>query len=110
MLIWSGWGGLVFLIIFLNSFITEKIVENITKNEYFYQENPIPLIFSIYISSIIIYFLGKWLNKNKVKTYIEKDTGNEVISQHTFFFIKMEYWSFIIFVIAMFKLIKYYFF
>ena len=108
MIIWSGLGFLVVVIVFVSSLLAEVLTETITGNDNLYQQNPIPLIVSLLFSSILIYFLGKWLNTRKAKTYIDKETGEEILlkNNHGLFFIQMEYWGIIIFLIAIVLLIK----
>ena len=108
MIIWSGLGFLVLFIIFANSLLANTINKAITGNDNSYQENTIPITISLLFSSIVIYFLGKWLNTRKAKTYIDKETGKEIIQKgdHSFFFIRMEYWGIIIPIIMIILLIK----
>lgn len=98
MIIWKGLGFLVAVITFLLSLVMEVVTESITNNEMYYQENSLPLAIAILLSGIINGVLGKRLNKQKARTLIDKETGEEVIlkNDHSLFFIPMEYWGIIL--------------
>ncbi len=109
MIISSWMWYLVFLIVFFISLASEIISENFMNSDSFYQENHIPFAISLIISSAIILPLWKRLNTEKVKIYIEKDTWKEVSESHTFFFIKMEYCWYALFIIWVFLCIQEYY-
>lgn len=108
MLVWSGLGFLVIAIVAANAVVAQLITDTVTGDENFYAEHSLPSILSLYLSCLIIYFLGKWLNTRKAKVYIDKQSGEEVVlkNNHTFFFIRMEYWGMIIFVITIIYTVK----
>lgn len=92
MLIWSGLGFCVFVIMFGCSFIMEFLVESITGNNDFYQQESWPLAIALTLAGVTCWFLGKYLNKNGEQILIDKETGEEIIlknARHRFFFIKM---------------------
>ena len=98
MIIWTRLGFLVLVITFLLSLGAEIITESMTNDENYYQENSLPFAVAILLSGIINGFLGKWLNNEKSKILIDKETGKEVIlkNNHSLFFIPMEYWGVIL--------------
>lgn len=99
MVIWSGWGFLVAVITFTNSLIGELLCRHITGNNEYYQQHSWPFTVVFILSGVISWFLGKYLNKpQNDKIYIDKETREEVrlSKKNTFFFIKMEYWGFIL--------------
>lgn len=108
MIIWSGKGFLVPVIVFIVSLVMELITEAITKNENFYQENEIWVAFALLISCLIVYGVGKMLGEREVKNYLDKDTGEHVVlkKEHTFFFLNMKIWAVILFVLGVGTLIK----
>ncbi|WP_010233578.1 hypothetical protein [Clostridium arbusti] len=103
MIIWSGWGFLVAIILFINSFIGELLCRYITGNNEYYQQNSWPLTVVLILTGVICWFLGKYLNKPNDKVYIDKQTGKEVrlSKTHKLFFIKMEYWGPILVIIGL---------
>ena len=103
MIIWSGWGFLIAIIIFINSLIGELLCRVITRDNQYYQQHNWPITVVLIISGVICWFLGKYLNSSNGKLYIDKETGEEVqiSKKHTFFFIKMEYWGPILGVIGL---------
>ena len=90
MIIWSGLGFLVPLI-----FIVMAVLFIILFPEGSDRISNI----AIYLSLTAIFWpLGKWMEgKSKGKTYIDKETNQEVVIKagHTFFFIPIKYWSFV---------------
>lgn len=107
-MIWSGLGFLVVVIVYVSSFISELITREVTGDLDYYQNNHTPFYISIFVSCSIIYFLGQWLNTRKAKTYIDKATGEEIVfkNNHSFFFIRMEYWGIIICIVVTALIIK----
>lgn len=95
MIIWSGWGFLVAIILFVNSLIGELLCRAITGNSEYYQQNSWPLTVVLILTGVICWFLGKYLNRTNDKIYIDKQTGEEVrlSKKNRLFFIKMEYWG-----------------
>ena len=95
MIIWSGWGFLVAIILFINSIIGEMLCRSITKNMEYYQQNSWPMTIVFILTGVICWYLGKYLNRPSDKVYINKQTGKEVrlSKRNSFFFIKMEYWG-----------------
>ena len=98
MIIWKGWGFIVFINTFLLSLAGEIISESITKDDNFYQSNSIPITIVFMLSGVINGFLGKWLNSRNAKTHIDKETNQEITikNKHSLFFIPMEYWGVIL--------------
>ena len=108
MIIWSGWGFLVAVIVFGCSLVMEILIESVTGNESFYQQAIWPLALALALSGAICWFLGKYLNKPEERNLIDKETGEEVKlknARHRLFFIRMEYWGPILLVIAIINII-----
>ncbi|ANI88516.1 hypothetical protein A9P82_03900 [Arachidicoccus ginsenosidimutans] len=98
MIIWSGYGFLVFVIVFIDSLIANFISDSITKDENFYSENLIPLGVSFLFSALVIMLFSKYFDKRKSegkgtrvfdKVTIAKGNRNRL------FFIPFQYWSYI---------------
>lgn len=108
MIIWAGFGYLVPIIVFATSLIAEIITEKITGDPHYYQTHFELVFIAMLVASACLYFLGTWLSARKAKKYIDTETGDTVIikNNHTFFFIRIEYWGLIIPVISGFITIK----
>ncbi|MBK1809937.1 hypothetical protein JHL18_04685 [Clostridium sp. YIM B02505] len=104
MLIWKGYGFLAFLF-----FLTSFLIVELAVGETFYRAHRWLDFFAFVITALFCYFVGKKLNNNKGKVYIDKKTGEEVLikTTHSLFFIKMEYWGFIFLVIGFIYLFLY---
>ena len=101
MFAWRGLGFLVPLIFATAVLLVYWPASVITGDPDFYMNNVWTQLCSSIISSVCIYFLGRRLNRKVVQKYIDEETGEEreeVIEQnkHSFFFVRFEYWAFIV--------------
>lgn len=103
MIVWKGWGILVLPIVALFGLLSRGItVELLHVPEQSLQSN-IAFAISFFFSAIIVWFLGRRFNhKSDGRIMVDKETGEEfkMGTRHSFFFIKMEYWAFILPVIG----------
>ncbi|MEJ7713448.1 MAG: hypothetical protein WKF84_27295 [Pyrinomonadaceae bacterium] len=102
MIIWSGWGILVPVIVFLTSLAMEMLAESIWRDDTAYQNQAAPFALSLLISAVIVWFVGRYLNNRPGRVLFDKETGEEVTlrSRAAFFFIPMQYWAPILFSFA----------
>ncbi|MDM5428537.1 hypothetical protein SB773_16785 [Bacillus sp. SIMBA_074] len=107
MIIWSGWGFLVAIIVIINTLLGKVIFESITGDATYFQDHSWPMAVMFIISGVMSWYLGKYINKPNGKVYIDAETGEKVMfnKKHSLFFIKMEYWGPILGVIAIVTLI-----
>ncbi len=98
MVIWSGYGFLVFIIVFLDSLVVNFITNILTKNDNFYDENVIPLGVSFLLSALIIKLFWNYFNKKKQQnkgTYVFDKVTIAGGDQNSMFFIPFRYWTYI---------------
>jgi hypothetical protein len=104
MIIWSGWGFLVAVIVFAASLLAEFSVESSFHDDTYYQSQGWPLAMALACSAIVTWWLGSYLNRQPGRTVIDKQTGREEIlggmNRHRLFFIPMQYWGPILGVLA----------
>jgi len=102
MIIWKGAGFIVAVVAFLMLLLTELSVEALFTDEKYYQTHGWPKLVGFFIAGCIVLLIGKYLNKKEGKVLIEKDTGKEIVlkAEHSLFFINVEYWSYILFVLG----------
>ena len=102
MIIWSGYGFIIFINVFIDSLIAELISQSVTQNDKFYQENLVPLGISFIVSGAIIYFLKRYFDKKKANNEGTRIFDRVTISQkrHHLFFIPFEYWTYIMVVVG----------
>ncbi|MGE6619280.1 hypothetical protein [Bacillus mycoides] len=107
MIIWSGWGFLVAIIVIINTLLGKVIFGSITGDATYFQNHSWPMAIMLIISGVMSWYLGKYINKPNGKVYIDAETGEKVMftKKHSLFFIKMEYWGPILGVIAIVTLI-----
>ena len=95
MIIWSGLGFLVAVIVFGCS-LALNFAFNAWLGEGYYDTHKWPLAVSLFLSAIICWFLGSALRKRTSRTVIDKETGKETVlnrSNHSLFFIPMHIWA-----------------
>lgn len=103
MIIWRGWGILVvpiacvgvFLSLLASSLVLNgKEIDNYVGN--------VVIGVGLIISSVTIWYLGKWFHRRSERVMIDRETGREVNvgRSHSFFFIRMEYWSVVAFALG----------
>lgn len=102
MIIWKGYGFIVFIIVFVNSLIAELISEEVSKNDHYYQENPIPMGISFFISGLMIFKINEYFDKkrsmNEGTHIFDKITITQ--NDHSLFFIPFKYWTYILVAIS----------
>lgn len=61
-----------------------------------------PISVALFIAAIVVWFLGKKVNKNAERILIDPNTGQEVklVNTHSLFWIRVEYWAPILVVIG----------
>jgi hypothetical protein len=95
MIIWSGLGFLVAVVVFALSLIANLII-NVTLGDGYYTQHRWPLALSLLGSALVCWFLGDHLRKRSGRVVIDKQTGKEFVvnqSQHTLFFVPMHWWG-----------------
>jgi hypothetical protein len=97
MIIWSGWGFMVALIVFGASLLAEVSIESSVNDMNYYQSHSWPLAVALLGSAVVTWFLGSFLNRQPGPTAIDHPTGREEVlrdaNRHRFFFIPMQYWG-----------------
>jgi hypothetical protein len=92
-IVWKGWGIVVPLIYLL---LTTAVREGMTSVGA--EDNP-ALAVGLVLSAILVWFVGRKLNnQDRAKRVIDIENGEEIllVSTHTLFWIKVEYWAFIV--------------
>lgn len=98
MLIWVGWGFLVPVVTFGCSLVAEFVVERQMNDDQYYQDHAWPICVAFLVAAIIIWPIGRALNRKPApRELVDPQTGETFVlssrSQHSFFFIPMEYWA-----------------
>lgn len=98
MIIWRGWGILVLVVVvFFELIANSLVVKPLGIPDHSIYEDIVGYLFFL-PSAVVIWFLGKHLNGKKQRVVIDKETGQEITLpvEHTFFFVRMEYWAYIL--------------
>ena len=99
MINWSGYGFIVFVIVFINSLIANFITNYFSGDNNFYDRNLIPLGISFLFSAFIIKLLSDYFNKKKAQnkgTYVFDRVTIAKGNDNKLFFIPFVYWTYII--------------
>ena len=99
MIIWSGYGFLVFIIVFLNSLIANFATNFLTEDDTYYDRNLIPLGILFLFSALVIKLLWNYFNKKKIENKGTRVFDKTTIAggdQNKLFFIPFRYWAYII--------------
>jgi len=103
MIIWTGYGFLVAVFVFLSALMMEYVTESVFKDDQFYQQTTWPMALALGIAGLFCFFVGLALNVSGERRLIDPDTGEDVIIEtghHSLFFVKMHWWGRILLVIA----------
>ena len=95
MIIWSGRGFLVAVIVFGFS-LALNLAFNAWWGDRYYDNHKWPFAISLFLSAIVCWFLGSALRKRTSQVVIDKETGKEFLldrSNHSLFFIPMHFWG-----------------
>jgi hypothetical protein len=109
MIIWSGWGFMVAVLVFALSLATELGVESYFGDDRYYQTHAWPLAAALLVAAAVTWLWGSRLNRGPGRTVIDKQTGREEViggpGRHRLFFVPMQYWGPILAVGALVSLI-----
>ncbi len=97
MIVWNGLGILVPIIAFL-FFLVANLAADGLLGEGFYESHGWPKLAAALVGAVSIWFLGRYLNSRGTRTLIDEETGEKVVlgNKHSLFFLKMEYWAFVL--------------
>lgn len=94
MIVWKGKGILAPILVIGLIFLFNYIVKSIFGDNYL-ETHQWPVGVSLIISGILVWYLGKMLNRHSEMVYMDEVTGEQkkLGPQNTLFFIRMEYWA-----------------
>ena len=102
MLIWRGAGAFVFILGILMALLTNIVTSRIFDENNYFQTHPWAQALALWLTGVSCWFLGRYLHRQPGRVVLNKDTGQEEVVKlvHSLFFIKLEYWGPILFVIG----------
>lgn len=102
MIIWTGWGFLVAVIVFGFSLAANLLTNSITGGETYWDSHKWPFAISLFFSALACYLAGRAFSRRKGRILIDPETGQQVVlrKSHTLFFIPMIYWAPVLIVIG----------
>lgn len=98
MIIWKGLGIFVPVIVFVGVFLTHWIASTIWGNSILDTHENTLVAIGMIVAALLCFIVNKLLDKQPSKTYIDKETGEQVIfkKSHSLFFIPFKYWAYIL--------------
>ena len=93
---WRGKGWKIAAVIFLCSLFSELFSEYFTDNEAFYQTNPYPLSFALFISGIVTYYMFYEVHLKADPNPLENQKTENKSNTDSFIFISAKYWPWIL--------------
>src|SRR6266542_584087 len=98
MIIWKGWGILVVVITVATSIVVQGVVGVAFGDPQFYKTHDWPKGVALLSAAAAVYFAGRYFNNKPGRVMIDKATGQEIVLRrvHSLFFIRMEYWAFVL--------------
>ena len=99
---WTGYGFLVPLLVFVGALCEQLVVDDVFGSGYYTAEAWPKLVFGFGVG-VILWFVGNALNHGREEVKIDKKTGEEKVTvpNHTFVFLPVRYWSFIVMVLGL---------
>jgi CDP-diglyceride synthetase len=101
MIVWSGWGIAVVVVAAVAVIAVQSAVVAVYGQPY-YAGHVWPKLVSWLLAAAAIWPVGRWLDSAPKRTFVDKDTGHEVVvgRRDSLFFIPVRYWVFILAAIA----------
>jgi hypothetical protein len=95
MIIWTGYGFLVAVFVFVFSLAANFITNSITGDKTYWDAHKWPFALSLFISAIMCFVVGYFFHNRNARTLIDPENGKEVVlrQSHTLFFIPMIWWG-----------------
>ena len=97
MIIWSGFGIVVPIVVFAAMLVTQVLINGAMGANY-YTTHEWPKLLGCTFAALGLLLIGLWMNKPTGKVLVHKVTGAEtyVRRHHSFYFIPVQYWSAIV--------------
>jgi hypothetical protein len=103
MIIWTGWGFLVALIVFACALVTNLIADSRTGGDAYWNAHKWPMGVALLVAAILCWFIGLAFHDRKPRVLIDAETGKEVVfrKSHSLFFIPVRWWGPILGILAL---------
>lgn len=107
-IIFRGAGGLVLLFGILAALGMNIVTSTWFDQPNYFQSHSWAQALSLWLAGAACWFMGRYLHSRPGRVLVDKVTGEEVIQRptHSLFFIKLEYWAPILFVVGLWVLIR----
>lgn len=102
MLVWRGWGILVVVIGFGALLLTQLAVDAVAGAGTYSRNASLWAPVALLLAALIVWFVGRRFNGSEGRVLRDVQTGDVVVlrSDHSFFWIQMQYWGIVLAVVA----------
>lgn len=103
MIIWSGLGFLIIVIMIASGICIRFIFETITGDVQAFNNGNLGVTVTMFVTAILNFGLYKFLMCKKGRVVIDKETGQEIelFKNHSLFFIPVKWWTPIFGIVAL---------
>jgi len=108
MLIWSGFGFLVFVAVVFWIMMDYYLVVTVTGSDAYFDAHTWHYGVALIIAAVCCWFVGQYFHKRPAKVLLDPQTGKEVVLRHshTFFFVPIRWWGPVLGIIAIVCFVK----
>ena len=102
-LIWSGHGYVVFVIAAMSCLLMRWTTCAVFQDNTYYHEQVWPIPLAVAIAGVVCAIVGQSMNRGSARRLRDIESGALVVlppPRHTFFFVPVQYWGPILFVVA----------
>jgi hypothetical protein len=101
-IVWRGMGGIVLIVGILVSLIVNIVTSSVYEEPNYFQSHLWPKLLALLLCGAICWFLGRYLNSRPGIVVVDAQTGQQTVERpyHHLFFLKMEYWGLVYWVVA----------
>ena len=102
MIIWRGWGIIVFFVVFASSLVAQVLTNTLTGSGAYWKEHGWPFACALACSGAVIWLIDQRLSRGRDRTLVDVQTGERVVIRraHDFFFLRLRWWGVICVVLS----------
>ena len=94
MIIWSGFGILVPVIMAVCALLTQLLIDGALHDDKYYDTHAWPATVAMMVTALFVWLLSRRLSQQPGRRLVDPATGKDVILQprHSLFFVPLRYW------------------
>lgn len=98
MIIWSGLGILVPIVIGIVYLASDFAIRTILNDSYYFSSHYWPWAFALSFSGFVVFHIARYLERSEAQLLYDPETNEQVVirRRHSLFFIPIKYWAFLL--------------